>query len=80
MFKIIFCIAAYIVLMFVFFFVANLIYDMETDDDKSTLVFMSVFWPVSTAAWIFFVLFRCVYELARDLKKTRARRRKGDSE
>ena len=67
MFKIIFCIAAYIVLMFAFFFVANLIYDF-TEDERFTTALLAFVWPISTVAWIFYVLFRCTYELASDIK------------
>ena len=71
--------AAYIVLVFAFFFVANLIYDF-TEDERSITALLAFVWPISTVAWIFYVLFRCTYELASDIKiRVRIRRRR-DSE
>lgn len=71
--------AVYIVLMFAFFFVANLIYDF-TEDERFTTALLAFVWPISTAAWIFYVLFRCTYELASDIKIRVRIWRKGDSE
>lgn len=56
MVKIILCIAAYIVSIFVFYIIANIVYRL-LDIDRELLSTFSLFWPLALICMIFVLIF-----------------------
>ena len=56
MVKIILCIAAYIVSIFVFYFIANIVYRL-LDMDTELLAAFSLIWPIALIGMIFMLVF-----------------------
>ena len=54
--KIILCIAAYIVSIFVFYFIANIVYRL-LDMDAELLLAFSLIWPIALIGMIFMLVF-----------------------
>jgi cellobiose-specific phosphotransferase system component IIC len=56
MIKVIICIAAYIVSIFVFYFIANIVYRL-LDIDAELLLAFSLIWPIALIGMIFMLIF-----------------------